>query len=42
MDGGKDTDEYALSNNYVSIVPVNFDFTDYNTLSTIKKWNLDV
>jgi 5'-nucleotidase len=42
LDSGKDTDEWALSQNYVSIVPVNFDFTDYNALSTIKKWNLNV
>ncbi len=41
-DIGKDTDEYALSENYVSLVPVNFDFTDYNALSTLKNWNLNV
>lgn len=42
LDSGKDTDEWALANNYVSIVPVNFDFTDYNALSSIKKWDLNV
>ncbi|NQV03852.1 MAG: 5'/3'-nucleotidase SurE, partial [Bacteroidia bacterium] len=26
---GDDTDEWALEHNYVSVVPVNFDFTDY-------------
>ena len=25
-----DTDEWALNNHYVSIVPISFDLTDYN------------
>jgi 5'-nucleotidase len=40
FDKGRDTDVWALKNNYVSIVPVQFDFTDYNTKSTLEKiWN---
>lgn len=35
-DEGTDTDEWALKNNYVSIVPVQPDITDYNLLTKIK------
>lgn len=35
-DDGTDTDEWALANNYVSVVPVKHDITDYEVLSTIK------
>lgn len=34
-DDGTDTDEWALNNGYVSIVPVQPDITDYETLNTI-------
>jgi 5'-nucleotidase len=40
-DEGKDTDEYALSNDYVSVVPVQYDLTDYAYLEELKKWKLD-
>jgi len=36
-DSGKDTDEWALANHYVSIVPVQFDLTNYNSLIDLKK-----
>lgn len=36
---GEDTDEHALENNYVSIVPVNFDFTDYPAIEELKRWD---
>lgn len=39
-DSGTDTDEYALENNYVSIVPVQFDLTSYATLETLNNWSL--
>ena len=29
FDKGKDTDVWALANNYVSVVPVQFDMTNY-------------
>ncbi|MGE5424779.1 MAG: 5'/3'-nucleotidase SurE [Syntrophothermus sp.] len=41
-DNGKDTDEDALEANYISVVPVQFDFTAHQAISTIKKWKLDV
>ncbi|WP_128331972.1 5'/3'-nucleotidase SurE [Apibacter sp. HY039] len=38
-DKGDDTDEWALDNNYISIVPVRFDLTAYHALEKIKQWN---
>jgi 5'-nucleotidase len=39
MDAGEDTDEYALKNNFVSVVPVQFDLTAYHSLSHFQNWN---
>lgn len=39
LDGGEDTDEYALENNYISVVPVQFDFTAHHFIETLKSWN---
>ena len=41
-DNGLDTDEEALANNYVSIVPVQFDFTAHTAIEELHKWKLDV
>ena len=35
-DEATDTDEWALDNHYVSVVPVQFDLTSYSTLPTVK------
>ncbi len=35
-----DTDIYAIENNFVSIVPVKIDFTNYKILDKIKYWKL--
>lgn len=35
-----DTDEWALKNNYVSVVPTLVDRTCYNTIKIIKNWDL--
>lgn len=40
LDGGEDTDEFALENNYVSIVPVQFDLTAHHFLQTLNNWKL--
>lgn len=40
MDNGKDTDEWALENGYISVVPVQFDLTAYHALENLKKWEL--
>ena len=37
-DNGHDSDEWALSNGFISIVPVKFDMTDHENISYIKKW----
>ncbi|MFI3264865.1 MAG: 5'/3'-nucleotidase SurE [Rikenellaceae bacterium] len=36
----EDTDEYALAEGYVSVVPVQVDMTDYGRLEEIKKFNM--
>ncbi len=41
LDKGEDTDEYALSQNYVSVVPVHFDLTAHHTIQEINSWNLN-
>ena len=33
-----DTDEWALKNNYIAVVPLTIDLTSYPTLNTIKNW----
>jgi 5'-nucleotidase len=37
-DKGKDTDVWALANNYVSVVPVQFDLTNYTLKKQIQNW----
>ena len=34
----EDTDVWALKNNYVSVVPVQFDMTSYKAMDEIQKW----
>jgi 5'-nucleotidase len=40
FDDGEDTDEWALANNYVSVVPVHFDLTAHHVIPTLNTWNL--
>jgi 5'-nucleotidase len=41
FDKGKDTDVWALKNNYVSVVPVQFDLTNYQLKDKLEKtWKL--
>lgn len=37
MDKGRDTDVWALQNNYVSVVPIEFDFTNYELKNKLEK-----
>lgn len=37
----RDTDEWAISNGYISVVPVNMDFTDHNAINNLKTWNYE-
>ena len=41
-DKGEDTDEWALSNGYVSIVPVQFDLTAHHAIPFLNKFRFDV
>ncbi len=40
-DKGEDTDEWALSKGYVSIVPVQFDLTAHHFIQDLNDWNLN-
>lgn len=39
LDGGIDTDEWALEHNYVSLVPVQFDLTAHHFIKHLDTWN---
>jgi 5'-nucleotidase len=41
MDKGDDTDEWALENGYISLVPVQFDLTAYHAMQTLNTWQLN-
>jgi len=38
-DKGEDTDEWALANGFVSIVPVQYDLTAYHAMQQLNTWN---
>lgn len=40
-DHGQDTDEWALSQHYISVVPVQSDVTAHNMLQTLNSWSFD-
>ena len=39
FDKGEDTDEWALANGYVSIVPTQFDMTAHHSIGVLNTWN---
>ena len=39
QDKGEDTDEWALSNGYISIVPVQFDLTAHHAIQYLNSWD---
>ena len=41
LDIEPDTDQWALDHNYVSVVPMHYDFTAYKVIDSIKKWPLN-
>ncbi len=41
QDQGQDTDEWALDNGYVSVVPVHYDMTAHHAIGQINTWNLN-
>jgi len=40
-DKGTDTDEWALANQYVSVVPVQFDLTAHHTIQLLNEWGFE-
>ncbi|WP_428230337.1 5'/3'-nucleotidase SurE [Flavobacterium sp.] len=40
-DQGEDTDEWALENGYISIVPVQFDLTAHHSMQQLNTWKLN-
>ncbi|TAE19921.1 MAG: 5'/3'-nucleotidase SurE [Bacteroidetes bacterium] len=42
QDNGQDTDEWALAENYVSVVPCQADLTAHHLLGALNQWNLNV
>ena len=41
LDRGEDTDEWALSNGYVSVVPVQYDLTAHHFIQNLNTWNFN-
>ena len=41
QEDSKETDEWALSQGYVSVVPVSFDMTSHQDIEKLKNWNLN-
>jgi len=39
--GAMDTDEWALSQNYVAVVPLHIDLTCYETLKKLDNWKFE-
>jgi len=40
-DSDPDTDSWALANNYISVVPVHYDFTAHKQIENISNWSFD-
>ena len=41
LDDGEDTDEHALKNGIISIVPTQFDLTNHRAIAHLNNWNLN-
>ena len=40
-DKGEDTDEWALTNGYISVVPVEFDLTAHHAIQHLNTWDFE-
>lgn len=40
FDKGEDNDEWAIANNYVSVVPIQYDMTAHHAISLLSEWPL--
>ncbi len=41
LDRGEDTDEWALANGYISVVPTQFDLTAHHVIQDLNSWTLN-
>lgn len=41
MDNDVDTDQAAVKKNFVSVTPIHFDLTDYDTFNNMREWKLE-
>ncbi|MBT8206545.1 MAG: 5'/3'-nucleotidase SurE [Eudoraea sp.] len=41
LDKGEDTDEWALANGYISVVPTQFDLTAHHAIQDVNNWTLN-
>ncbi len=41
LDGGEDTDEWALEQGYISVVPIQFDLTAHQYIKDLNTWKLN-
>ncbi len=41
LDKGEDTDEWALANGYISVVPTQFDLTAHHVIQNLNTWDLN-
>jgi 5'-nucleotidase len=41
LDNATDIDQGAINEGYVSVTPIHFDLTDYQTFETMKSWDFD-
>ncbi|MFH2032426.1 MAG: 5'/3'-nucleotidase SurE, partial [Bacteroidota bacterium] len=40
VDTSLEDDQFAVKSNYVSVTPIHFDLTDYDTFNSMKSWDL--
>lgn len=40
LDKGEDTDEFALANGYISVVPIQYDMTAHHFIGNLNQWDL--
>jgi 5'-nucleotidase len=40
-DKGLEFDQSAILNNYISVTPIHYDLTDYNSLQVMGRWGID-
>lgn len=41
LDNGQDTDEWALANGYISVVPIQFDLTAHHSIQQLNTWTFE-